>query len=108
MSDLPGNPVHEGFIPTPTLGSELNRPMSLPSSEGRSDSIYMRSPVLTRRHAGWVLGLPAYLDPGERRPPVIVAVGGGKGGVGKSLVSANLAVRLAATGKKVLAIDAPV
>ena len=105
MSDLPGYPVQEGFVPPPTLGSELNHRMPTPAAEGRSESIYMRSPVLTRRHAGWVLGLPAYLDPGERRPPVIVAVGGGKGGVGKSLVSANLAVRLAATGKKVLAID---
>ncbi len=108
MSDLPGYPSQEGFVSPPSLGSELSHPLSIPSQQGMevcSDSIYMRSPVLTRRHAGWVLGLPAYLDPGERRPPVIVAVGGGKGGVGKSLVSANLAVRLAATGKKVLAID---
>jgi flagellar biosynthesis protein FlhG len=69
------------------------------------DSQYRRSPLLARRHPGWVMGLPQYLDPGRRTPPVIIAVGGGKGGVGKSLVSANLAVRLAATGKKVLAID---
>ncbi len=104
MTDLPGFPAQEDYLP-PTLGSDINFPMSRLPGEGNSDSIYLRSPVLTKRHAGWVLGLPAYLDPGERRPPVIVAVGGGKGGVGKSLVSANLAVRLAATGKKVLAID---
>src|SRR6516162_5960252 len=35
----------------------------------------------------------------------IWAVGGGKGGVGKSLVAANLAISLARTGAKVCAID---
>src|ERR1035438_5027948 len=33
------------------------------------------------------------------------AVGGGKGGVGKSFVISNLAISLARTGKKVIAID---
>ena len=65
----------------------------------------MLSPLLAKRHRGWELGLPAYIDSRGRTPPVIIAVGGGKGGVGKSLVSANLAVRLAATGRKVVAID---
>ncbi len=37
--------------------------------------------------------------------PVIIAVGGGKGGVGKSVVSANLAAMLAQSGFRVLAID---
>lgn len=63
------------------------------------------SPLLVKRQRGWELGLPAYIDLRGRTPPVIIAVGGGKGGVGKSLVSANLAVRLAATGRKVVAID---
>ena len=35
-----------------------------------------------------------------------MAVGGGKGGVGKSLVSTNLAVALARTGAKVVMLDA--
>ncbi len=63
------------------------------------------SPLLAKRQRGWELGLPSYVDVRGRIPPVIIAVGGGKGGVGKSLVSANLAVRLAATGRKVVAID---
>ena len=36
----------------------------------------------------------------------ILAVGGGKGGVGKSLVSANLAAALAAAGRRCVVIDA--
>ena len=33
------------------------------------------------------------------------AIGGGKGGVGKSLISANLSITLAQTGVKVTAVD---
>lgn len=38
--------------------------------------------------------------------PQVVAVGGGKGGVGKSLLAANVGIFLASLGKKVIAIDA--
>src|SRR2546423_6061794 len=38
--------------------------------------------------------------------PRVVAVGGGKGGVGKSLVAANVGVFLATLGKRVTIIDA--
>ena len=60
---------------------------------------------MAARQRGWELGLPGYTDLSGRRPPPIIAIGGGKGGVGKSLVSANLAVKLAASGWRVLAID---
>jgi len=36
----------------------------------------------------------------------IIPVAGGKGGVGKSFVTANLAVALAQAGKSVIAVDA--
>src|SRR4051812_8546463 len=38
-------------------------------------------------------------------PKQIWAVGGGKGGVGKSLIAANISIALARAGKKVCAID---
>lgn len=43
--------------------------------------------------------------PGTSRVKQIWAVGGGKGGVGKSLIASNLAITLARTGNKVVAID---
>src|SRR5205823_10349069 len=36
----------------------------------------------------------------------VIAVGGGKGGIGKSLVSANLGIALAQKGKRVVLVDA--
>jgi flagellar biosynthesis protein FlhG len=36
----------------------------------------------------------------------IIAVGGGKGGIGKSMISANLGIALAARGKRVVMVDA--
>lgn len=44
--------------------------------------------------------------PGARaRPRRIIAVGGGKGGIGKSMLSANLGVALAREGARVLLVD---
>jgi flagellar biosynthesis protein FlhG len=40
------------------------------------------------------------------RPRRIIAVGGGKGGIGKTLVSANLGIALAQAGMRVLLVDA--
>ena len=44
-------------------------------------------------------------DPDGRTQSRVIAVGGGRGGVGKSLVSVNLAVYLAQLGKSVVLID---
>ena len=42
----------------------------------------------------------------QRRPVRVIAVTGGKGGVGKTNVSVNLSVAMAASGKKVMLLDA--
>jgi len=43
---------------------------------------------------------------GSGSTALVVAVGGGKGGVGKSVIAANLAVALAKQGARVIAVDA--
>lgn len=48
-------------------------------------------------------GAPA---PGIRRGATVIAVTSGKGGVGKSNISVNLAIRLASAGKEVVLLDA--
>jgi len=47
----------------------------------------------------------AVVENKAQKRPRIWAVGGGKGGVGKSLISANFALKLSQRGKRVVAID---
>jgi flagellar biosynthesis protein FlhG len=59
------------------------------------------APKLAPNHGG--PGQPSPGGPGTRR---FIAVGGGRGGVGKSLVAVNLAVYFAQLGKAVVLVDA--
>jgi flagellar biosynthesis protein FlhG len=43
--------------------------------------------------------------PQSKSPARVISVGGGKGGVGKSIISVNLAVALAQAGRKVVLVD---
>lgn len=54
----------------------------------------------------WLAGLSKDVEASANsKLPTIIAVGGGKGGVGKSVVSSNVSAKLAAAGQKVLTID---
>lgn len=59
----------------------------------------------TERHQKWLMGLPANVIPPHGDLPTIIAVGGGKGGIGKSILSANLGAKLAEAGLSVLLVD---
>jgi flagellar biosynthesis protein FlhG len=60
----------------------------------------MRDSRLTPKHAEALAKL------NSTRPVKVIAVTGGKGGVGKTTVSANLAVSIAAQGRDVMLLDA--
>lgn len=54
----------------------------------------------------WIAGLPAHVSfAAPEDTATFIAIGGGKGGVGKSVVSANVSAKLGSAGLKVLLID---
>ncbi len=76
--------------------------------DNKSVALREKSAFLTNNHEAWLAGLPAHAllnIPPREQIPTILAVGGGKGGVGKSILSANLAARLGQVGFSVLLVD---
>jgi flagellar biosynthesis protein FlhG len=59
------------------------------------------SPEPARRAAAPVRGAAAPVARNRR----VISIGGGKGGIGKSLISANLGIELARRGKRVVLVD---
>ncbi|MFK7872685.1 MAG: AAA family ATPase [Oligoflexales bacterium] len=78
--------------------------------KGRSQTpppkTYRPGHPLSHRREAWLAGLPAHVELNHSvHAPTIIAIGGGKGGVGKSILSSNLAARLGQAGHKVLLTD---
>ena len=85
----------------------LERHTSVPLAGVGDVRNLLPTPLLQQRHRAWTLGLPPQCEVSAQSQslPLVIAVGGGKGGVGKSLISANLAARLARLGFRVAALD---
>ncbi len=83
---------------------ELNRP---DTETAQSRAGRRQSALLSGKFEHWRLGLPEGISQAAKLEdtPAILAVGGGKGGVGKSILSANLAASIARSGLKVLVLD---
>src|SRR6478735_9924872 len=81
---------------------EINPRLKQPSPTAEGES----SPFVVQNYDNWKSGIAFDAPlPLARHMPAIVAVGGGKGGVGKSIVSANLGTTLAQFGYRVLVVD---
>ncbi len=79
--------------------------MFKPRSPRPSSERWYSEFVQSGRH-GWNLGVPHWAEIAQHESlPVVVAIGSGKGGVGKSLVSANLGAELARLGNRTLVVD---
>ncbi len=78
---------------------------SLPIRFSRMRAAGARPSMGIRDSRGWdLMYSPALMNEGQRKE--IWAVGGGKGGIGKSLIVSNMSIVLAQRGKKVVLIDA--
>lgn len=76
-----------------------------------SVQVALSAPTAEKAPPALKIGAHAKPQAGPMRPPgvkALLAVGSGKGGVGKSTVSANLAVALARAGKSVGLLDADI
>jgi flagellar biosynthesis protein FlhG len=93
------------------VDSELKEGVEAPSrslhwSDGAETSAAGAAAVLDASLAPLATPIPAPTPGRARKRGRIIAVGGGKGGVGKSLVTSSLGISLARHGRKIVVVDA--
>lgn len=77
------------------------------SARANDGSHWIQEPVRESAHESEVATLDAPPAPAAApKPKRIIAVGGGKGGIGKSLIASSLGICLAKRGKRVVMVDA--
>ncbi|MDR0434844.1 MAG: AAA family ATPase [Gracilibacteraceae bacterium] len=94
-------PLHKGYLLLIPVGTELR----VLHADGRRA---LTARVIARQitEKTWTISLPRFVER-ERRNQVI-AVGSGKGGVGKTTLSINISLALCRMGKRVLTLDADI
>ncbi len=94
------------MIHTPTSDKHSAYPIAKNLAEAFSAPARPRLSFSPALHPGWQRGLnPILTGQLPASIPAIIAVGGGKGGVGKSMLAANLAIYLQQRGLRCLALD---
>ena len=105
----------EGATATVTLEMSTHQPEAAESVRSRAEQAVLAVDGITGARVGLQVQAPPPRRTATARDPSlipdvehVVAVASGKGGVGKSTVSANLAVRLAQLGHRVGLLDADI